>query len=52
MAKLTKRKDFLVLPEPRSSIFGLKKTISIHDIFPSHVADGMKAGKKIEPEHR
>lgn len=30
----------------------LRKTVSLHDIFPGHIADAMAAGKKIEAEHR
>jgi Protein tyrosine and serine/threonine kinase len=38
--------------DPKSTAFGLKKTVSLHDIFPSHIADAMHAGRKIEPEQR
>lgn len=38
--------------EPRSSIFSVQRRISLHDIFPAHVADALRAGRQVEPEHR
>lgn len=39
-------------PVQKSSMSSAKKTISLHDIFPAHIADAMNEGKNIEPEHK